>query len=304
MNPKKLLDDILAVQQGDLATDSQLPPLAATWTSETDDVTHVLATFRDLQISEQQMKSSLELVEKLDRILNRDHPEEFFVTLRDGVQRAREIEKRLLALEKAKLSLMTEEITGGMGTGGKATIVFKNELGKEYVLKKAVIILDGKELTSTLPLDGFGSSDEGTILIQGPIALGSHRLQVSLNFEGDGGLFDYVKSYRFNMKDELAFVSKGAQESKIVIAAYKRGDFTVSFEKRPHLKFDGDYSQGVALNLSSKDLKKLERLRKEREVLENKLAMIDNMGSGIKRSKAETEKYIGMTCKSIRNELN
>ena len=125
---EKLLDDILAVQQGGFASDSQLPPLAATWTSETDDVTHVLATFRDLQISEQQMISSLELVAKLDRILTRDHPEEFFVTLRDGVQRARDIEKRLLALEKAKLSLMTDEITGGMGTGGKATVIFKNSL--------------------------------------------------------------------------------------------------------------------------------------------------------------------------------
>ena len=141
-------------------------------------------------------------------------------------------------------------------------------------------------------LGELGTRDEGTVLLQS-IALGSHRLQVSLNFEGDGGLFDNVKRYRFNMRDELAFVSKGAQDSKIVIEAYKRGDFTMSFEKRPHLKFDGDYSQGVALNLSAGDLQELERLRKEREVLENKLAMIDNMGTGIKKNKAETEKFIG-----------
>jgi len=180
-----------------------------------------------------------------------------------------------------------------MGTGGKAKIVFKNELGKEYLLKKAVFILDGKEMPWTMSINDIGGSDEGTILLEGPLALGSHRLQVALAFEGAGGLFDYVKSYRFNMRDELAFVSKGAQESNIVIAAYKRGDFTTSFEKRPHLKFDGDYSQGVALNISAQDLKELERLRKEREILENKLAMIDNMGTGIKRSKVETEKYIG-----------
>ena len=137
MNPKKLLDDILAVQQGGLATDSQLPPLAATWTSETDDVTHVLATFRDLQISEQQMKSSLALVEELDRILNRDHPENSSLP-EDGVQRARGAEKRLLALERAS-SAMTEKITGGMGTGGK-TLSFSKITGKDYTLTKAIAV--------------------------------------------------------------------------------------------------------------------------------------------------------------------
>jgi len=94
------------------------------------------------------------------------------------------------------------------------------------------------------------------------------------------------------MTDELAFVSKGSQESRVVIEAYKKGDFTTSFEKRPNLRFEGDYSQGVALSLSAGDLQTLEKLRKEREVLENKLAMIDNMGTGIEKSKEQTEKYI------------
>ena len=230
LDPKKLLDDIISVQQGGLASDSMLPPLAAAWTSEQDQVSHVLSTFRDIKISNEQMKSSAELVAKLERILGRENPEEFFVTLRDGVIRAREIEQRLLALEKAKLSLMTETFTGGMGTGGKVSISFKNSLGSEYSLKKAVFFLDGEKLTESANIEELGQGSEGTGLASTPVSVGSHRLSVSLFFEGSGGLFDYVGSYRFNMNDELAFVSKGGQDTKIVIETYKKGDFTTSFE--------------------------------------------------------------------------
>ena len=55
-----------------------------------------------------------------------------------------------------------------MGTGGKATIIFKNNLGKDYTLTKAIFRLDGTDMAVSLPLGELGTQDEGTVLCKAP----------------------------------------------------------------------------------------------------------------------------------------
>lgn len=106
--PRRILDDVISVQEGGLTVDSILPSTAAAWAAEKQDVSGELRVFFDIQESEREIAETEEILHKLRRVLDKkdETPEDLFPAIGRGVGRLANLSNRALALE----SQLTEQV--------------------------------------------------------------------------------------------------------------------------------------------------------------------------------------------------
>ena len=140
---------------------------------------------------------------------------------------------------KSKLTLLTEQVTGGLGTGAKLIVVHRNEMGSLYKLVERHYFLDGMPLRQDVDLKGEKLTGEKELVIfDGPIVEGSHTLTVNMVYRGNGGgLFSYMNGFVFRLRDNYTFTCEQGKISTVIAAGYEKGDFTTEITDRPTLKF-------------------------------------------------------------------
>ena len=148
--------------------------------------------------------------------------------------------KEQIFRSKAKLTLLTEQVTGGLGTGAGATIIHKNEMGGRFLLTEAHYFLDGTPLWQEVDETGERLTEMREHPVwDGNIVEGSHTLTVNLVYRGNGsGVFSYLSGYVFELKDSFNFTAEAGKVITIYVSGYEKGNFTTELVDRPDIKFE------------------------------------------------------------------
>lgn len=143
---------------------------------------------------------------------------------------------------KAKLTLLTETVTGGLGSGASVAIVHQNDMGSAFVLREVHYFLDGAAIWQDSDETGLRLTDlRDKTVMTGNIVEGSHTLTVSMVYQGNGsGLFSYLDGYVFRVSDSFTFTAESGKVVKIRAVGYERGNFTTELTERPAIRFDAD----------------------------------------------------------------
>lgn len=166
--------------------------------------------------------------------------------------------KESIFRSKAKLMMLTEQVTGGLSTSAKLLLVHEDQMGAGFQLVQRHFFLDGMPLHQDTDETGEKFKNEGEIIIfDGPIIEGTHTLTVSLVYRGAGaGLFSYLDGYNFQLKDSFTFTTEQGKITTNKVVGFEQGDFTTSFLERPAIRMDSevlddrvedDLEQGIAV---------------------------------------------------------
>ena len=150
--------------------------------------------------------------------------------------------KESIFRSKAKLMMLTEQVTGGLSTSAKLLLLHENQMGSGFALVQRHFFLDGMPLHQDADDTGERFKDEGEIIIfDGPIIEGTHTLTVSLVYRGEGsGLFSYLDGYAFHLKDSFTFTTEQGKITTNKVVGFEKGDFTTSYLERPAIRLDSE----------------------------------------------------------------
>ncbi|MFZ9886452.1 MAG: dihydrolipoamide acetyltransferase, partial [Myxococcota bacterium] len=162
--------------------------------------------------------------------------------------KVRQLESRINELKeqifrsKAKLTLLTEQVTGGLGSGGGAVIILRDDMGSAFLLREVACFLDGAPLWTAYNEQGVqlrGSNAGEQVLYDGSLVEGSHTLSVQLVYTGNGsGVFSYLAGYTFRLKNSHTFEVEPGKVVKLVAVGFDKGGITTELTDRPALRFD------------------------------------------------------------------
>lgn len=147
---------------------------------------------------------------------------------------------------KAKLTLLTEQVTGGLGSGASAVIVHQNEMGGSFLLTEAHYFLDGAAIWQDSDESGARLTEERErLLFDGNLVEGSHTLTVNLVYRGNGsGVFSYLDGYTFRLQKSVNFTAEAGKVITIRAIGFEDGDFfTTQMTDRPAIKFRQNIDQ-------------------------------------------------------------
>lgn len=147
---------------------------------------------------------------------------------------------------KAKLTLLTEQVTGGLGSGASAVIVHQNEMGSAFLLTEAHYFLDGAAIWQDSDENGSRLTGERErLLFDGNLVEGSHTLTVNLVYRGNGnGVFSYLDGYTFRLQKSVNFTAEAGKVVTIRAIGFEDGDFfTTQMTDRPAIKFRQNIDQ-------------------------------------------------------------
>jgi hypothetical protein len=150
--------------------------------------------------------------------------------------------KESIFRSKAKLMMLTEQVTGGLSTSAKLLLLHENQMGAGFALVQRHFFLDGMPLHQDADDTGERFKNEGEIIIfDGPIIEGTHTLTVSLVYRGEGsGLFSYLDGYAFHLKDSFTFTTEQGKITTNKVVGFEKGDFTTSYLERPAIRLDSE----------------------------------------------------------------
>lgn len=170
----------------------------------------------------------------------------YSVRLRDLEQRIDEL-KEQIRRSHTRLSLLSDTILSGGGTGSRATIKFNNELGSAFRVARALFVLDGAVQYNKSDQSGALSEQPEIPIFDGSIPPGDHTLQVLVNLQGNGlGVFSYLKGYRFEVRSSHSFTAVEGRTIQLQAVAYEKGGVTTPLEERPAIRYIEKVAMGVA----------------------------------------------------------
>jgi hypothetical protein len=170
----------------------------------------------------------------------------YAVRLRDLEQKIDEL-KEQIRRSHTRLSLLSDTILSGGGSGSRAVIRFRNELSEAFRVTRALFVLDGAVQYNKTDQAGTLSDQEEIPIFNGSIPPGDHTLQALINLQGNGyGVFSYLRGYRFEVRSSHSF---SAVEGKTVVldaVAYEKGSVTTPLEERPAVRYSEKVVSGLA----------------------------------------------------------
>lgn len=138
---------------------------------------------------------------------------------------------------KATLQLLAEIVAQGTGTGSRATITHVNKLGNAYKVKSLSYYLDGQARFSRSSTEGGDASDQ-VVVFEGPLSPGTHKLAVTMQLQGSGGVFSYVNAIDFTLQSNASIEIEDGSDCRVSVVADERKGMTRSFTERPDITFD------------------------------------------------------------------
>ncbi len=170
----------------------------------------------------------------------------YAVRLRDLEQKIDEL-KEQIRRSHTRLSLLSDTILSGGGSGSRAIVRFKNDLSDAFRLTRALFVLDGAvQYNKTDQSGALGDQDEIPIF-NGSIPPGDHTLQVLINLQGNGyGVFSYLRGYRFEVRSSHSFSAVEGKTISLDAIAYEKGSVTTPLEERPAIRYGEKIQSGLA----------------------------------------------------------
>ncbi|MFO0550406.1 MAG: hypothetical protein U0271_18570 [Polyangiaceae bacterium] len=170
----------------------------------------------------------------------------YALRLRNLEQRIDEL-KEQIRRSHTRLSLLSDTILSGGGSGSRAVIRFKNDLSDAFRVTRALFVLDGAvQYNKTDQSGALGDADEIPIF-NGSIPPGDHTLQVLVNLQGNGyGVFSYLRGYRFEVRSSHSFSAVEGKTVNLDAVAYEKGSVTTPLEERPAIRYTEKIVTGLA----------------------------------------------------------
>ena len=169
----------------------------------------------------------------------------YAVRLRDLQQRIDHL-KEQIRRSHTRLSLLSDTILSGGGSGSRITISFENKLSSPSKLTRALVVLDGAVQYNKQDTSGALSEQKVIPVFSGSIPPGDHTVQVLVNLQGDGfGVFSYLRGYRFEVRSSHSFTAVEGKTTKLRILAYEKGGVTTPHEERPAVRYLEKVVQGL-----------------------------------------------------------
>jgi hypothetical protein len=110
-----------------------------------------------------------------------------------------------------------------------ATVSFRNDVGKTLRLIDAQFTMDGAPLTVALP-----SSDPGKsyVIASGAMKPGPHVVTARLTYQGDRGVFSYMKGYKLNVRSNQVLTTPADRTVSFTVVGAENKGINVPLERR------------------------------------------------------------------------
>jgi len=170
----------------------------------------------------------------------------YAVRLRDLEQKIDEL-KEQIRRSHTRLSLLSDTILSGGGSGSRAVVRFKNDLSDAFRVTRALFVLDGAvQYNKTDQSGALGDQDEIPIF-NGSIPPGDHTMQVLISLQGNGyGVFSYLRGYKFEVRSSHSFSAVEGKTITLDATAYEKGSVTTPLEDRPGIRYVEKIVSGLA----------------------------------------------------------
>lgn len=161
----------------------------------------------------------------------------YAVRLRDLQQRIDQL-KEQIRRSHTRLSLLSDTILAGGGSGSRASVSLQNKFSNQFRLTRALVVLDGAVQYNKQDLSGALHDQKNIPIFNGSIPPGDHTVQVLINLRGHGyGVFSYLRGYKFEVRSSHSFTAVEGKTSQLRILAYEKGGVTTKLEERPAVRF-------------------------------------------------------------------
>jgi hypothetical protein len=162
-----------------------------------------------------------------------------------GDPAARSLEERVSDLKdkvfrtKGRLLNLQEVVIGADGgTGSRAVIIHRNEMGSSFYLESATYALDGAPIYSKTDVDGDLDRREEFEVFNGRLAPGRHQLAVQLVFRGSGfGIFSYMRDYKFKQSSAHSIDAEPGKVITVKAVALEKGGLTSELRDRLDIRY-------------------------------------------------------------------
>ena len=170
----------------------------------------------------------------------------YAVRLRDLERKIDEL-KEQIRRSHTRLSLLSDTILSGGGSGSRAIIKFKNDLSDAFRITRALFVLDGAVQYNKTDQSGALSDQEEIPIFNGSIPPGDHTMQVLINLQGNGyGVFSYLRGYKFEVRSTHSFSAVEGKTITLEAVAYEKGSVTTPLEERPAVRYAEKIVSGLA----------------------------------------------------------
>lgn len=170
----------------------------------------------------------------------------YAVRLRDLEQKIDEL-KEQIRRSHTRLSLLSDTILSGGGSGSRAVVRFKNDLSDAFRITRALFVLDGAVQYNKTDQSGALSDQDEIPIFNGSIPPGDHTLQILINLQGNGyGVFSYLRGYRFEVRSSHSFSAVEGKTVNLEAWAYEKGSVTTPLEERPAIRYIEKIVSGLA----------------------------------------------------------
>jgi len=170
----------------------------------------------------------------------------YAVRLRDLEQKIDEL-KEQIRRSHTRLSLLSDTILSGGGSGSRAVIRFRNELSSAFRVTRALFVLDGAVQYNKQDQSGALAEQSQIPIYNGSIPPGDHTLQVLINLQGHGyGVFSYLRGYKFEVRSSHSFTAVEGKSTVLEVMAYEKGGVTTPLEERPAIRYNENVRTGLA----------------------------------------------------------
>ena len=163
-----------------------------------------------------------------------------------GDPAARSLEERVSDLKdkvfrtRGRLLNLQEVVIGSdTGTGARAVVVHRNEMGSSFYLESATYALDGAPIYTKTDVDGDLDRREEFEVFNGRLAPGRHQLSVQLVFRGSGfGIFSYMRDYRFRQSSAHSIDAAPGKVITLKVVALEKGGLTSELKDRLDVRYE------------------------------------------------------------------
>ena len=117
-----------------------------------------------------------------------------------------------------------------------ATVSFRNDVGKKLRLVEAQFTMDGEKVPVVLNNAEPGKS---YVIASGPMTPGPHVVSARLTYQGDRGVFSYMKGYKLNVRSNQVLTAPADRPARFTVVGSENKGMTVPLEKRVVVTVEG-----------------------------------------------------------------
>ena len=110
-----------------------------------------------------------------------------------------------------------------------ATVSFRNDVSKKLRLVEAHFTMDGEKVPVVLTSAEPGKS---YVIVSGALKPGPHIMTARLTYQGDRGVFSYMKGYKLNVRADQVLTTPADRTVNFTVVGSENKGLTVPFEKR------------------------------------------------------------------------